>query len=73
MVVLLRSFILICNELGIPEIEYSALSQIIIHKLSIQEWTDLPLDEFTKKKSKLTTEEKRLLVECLKECEGFLK
>jgi len=69
----MRSFVLICNELGIDEIEYSALSRIILHGLSIQEWSDLSLDEFNKKKSELTEEENSLLIVYLKECEGILR
>ena len=69
----MRSFILICNDLGIDEIEYSAISNIIVHGISIQEWSDLKLSEFTKKKSELTEKENRLLIDYLKRCEEILR
>lgn len=69
----MRSFILICNDLGIDEIEYTAISNLIVHGISIQEWSDLELSEFTKKKSELTQKENRLLIDYLKRCEEILR
>lgn len=69
----MRSFILICNDLGIEEIEYSTILKIIVHGISIQEWSDLKLIEFMKKKSELTEKENRLLIDYLKRCEEILR
>ena len=35
-----RSFILMCNELGISDIECMKISRKLVHGITIEEWAD---------------------------------
>lgn len=73
MVVLLRSFVLVCQELGISNIEYDGLLSKEINGITIQEWADYSLYQFIENESLLTEIQKNQLTVYLKKCEDVLK
>jgi len=73
MVVLLRSFVLICQELGISNIEYCDLILEKIDNITIEQWSDYNVENFKARQSLLSDEQKRILSIYLKKCEEMLK
>jgi len=73
MVALLRSFVLICQELGINNIEYCDLILEKIDNITIQEWSDYNVEHFKARQALLSEEQKRILAIYLKKCEELLK
>jgi len=68
-----RSFILMCNELGILDIEYMKISRKMVHGITIEEWADYDKKKFLDAQRLLTDSEKGVLVSYLKSCEGILR
>ncbi len=68
-----RSFIVVCNELGISDIECMPFSQIMIHGITVEQWADYSKEEFLKHQRLLTDNEKEVLAFYLKICEGILR
>ena len=72
MVVSMRSFILVCQELGIENAEYSNIVSKKIHGFSIEEWVNFNTEDFIKYQSQLSRHEKIELWDYLLRCQEVL-
>jgi len=68
----LRSFILVCQELDIPNIEYQNIPNKQVGKITVQQWADYSVEQFLEEYNKLSRVEKMILVESLIICEEIL-
>lgn len=68
-----RSLALICQELGITNIEFANILGKEIDGLSIEEWANQNLDQFLESQELLSDEQKRILKLYLKKCEEMLR
>ena len=73
MVVLLRSLSIICQDLGIPNIELYPVLSLVIDGLSIEEWANQNVEQFQESQELLTGDQKRILSLYLKKVEQMLK
>ena len=67
-----RSFVLVCQELGIPNIEYHNIARKQVRGTSVQEWADFDVTQFTEHQKLLTQSEKEILSSYLSKCEKKL-
>jgi len=72
-VVLLRSLSIICNDLGIPNIEIYPILSLVIDGLSIEEWANQNVEQFQESQELLSADQKRILSLYLKKVEQMLK
>ena len=68
-----RSFVLVCQELGIPNIEYHNIARKQVRGTSVQEWADFDVLQFTEHQKLLSQFEKETLTSYLKECMEALR
>ena len=73
MVVLLRSLSIICQDLGISNIEFYPILSLEIDGLSIEEWANQNVEQFQESQELLTGDQKRILSLYLKKVEQMLK
>lgn len=69
--VLLRSLAIVCQELGIPDVE-TILKQEI-DGLSIEQWANQNLEQFLESQELLSDKQKKILAQYLKQCEEVLR
>lgn len=68
----LRSFIVVCDELGIPNFESMNISKASVGGISIEQWADMGKEEFIQEVQNLSVAKKSLLEKYLKKCEELL-
>lgn len=71
--VFLRSLSIICQELGIPDIEIHHILSLEIDGLSIEEWANQNLQQFQESQELLNENQKRILSLYLKKVEEMLR
>ena len=71
--VLLRSLSIICQELGIPDIEIRPILSLEIDELSIEQWANQNVEQFQVSQKLLTIDQKRTLSLYLKKVEQILQ
>jgi len=72
-VVLLRSLSIICQDLGIPNIEIYPILSLEIDGLSIEQWANQNIEQFVESQELLSLDQKRILSLYLKKVEQMLK
>jgi len=72
-VVLLRSLSIICNDLGILNIEIYPILSLAIDGLSIEQWANQNVEQFQESQELLSLDQKRILSLYLKKVEQMLK
>lgn len=73
MVVHLRSLSIICQDLGIPNIEFYPILSLEIDGLSIEEWANQNVEQFQESQELLSADQKRILSLYLKKVEQMLR
>ena len=73
MVVLLRSLSIICQDLGISNIEMYPILSLEIDGLSIEQWANQNIEQFLESQELLSGDQKRILSLYLKKVEQMLK
>ena len=73
MVVLLRSLSIVCQELGIPNIEIYPILSLEIDGLSIEQWANQNVEQFQESQELLSADQKRILSLYLKKVEQMLR
>ena len=73
MVVLLRSLSIICQDLGIPNIEFYPILSLETDGLSIEQWANQNVNQFQESQELLSNDQKRILSVYLKKVEQMLK
>ena len=73
MVVLLRSLSILCQELGIPNIEIYPILSLEIDGLSIEQWANQNVEQFQESQELLSADQKRILSLYLKKVEQMLR
>lgn len=73
MVVLLRSLSIVCQELGIPNIEIYPILSLEIDGLSIEQWANQNVEQFQESQELLSIDQKRILSLYLKKVEQMLR
>lgn len=68
----MRSFVVVCNELGISNFESMNVSGAIIGGITIEQWADMNKKEFAQNSQNISADEKLLLAKYLKKCEELL-
>ncbi len=68
----LHSFVLVCHDLGMPNVEYEYLIRQKIADKSIEQWANYSVNEFTRYQKMLSPSEKDALAEYLVQCEKKL-
>jgi len=69
----MRSLSVICQELGIPDIEIHDILSLEIDGLSIEEWSNQNLEQFQESQQLLSENQKRILSLYLKKVEEMLR
>jgi len=72
-VVFMRSLSVVCNELGIPDMEIHDILSLEIDGLSIEEWANQNLEQFQESQELLSENQKRILSLYLKKVEEMLR
>lgn len=68
----MRSLYVICNELGIPDLEIHDILILEIGGLSIEEWANQNVKQFQESQKLLDDDQKRILSLYLKKVEEML-
>jgi len=69
----MRSLSVICNELGIPDLEIRDILILEIGGLSIEEWANQNVKQFQESQKLLDEDQKRILSLYLKKVEEMLR
>jgi len=69
----MRSLSVICQELGIPDIEIHNILSLEIDGLSIEEWANQNVQQFQESQQLLDDNQKRILSLYLKKVEEMLR
>jgi len=69
----MRSLAVICQELGIDDMEVSNILSLEIDGLSIEEWANQNLQQFQESQELLSDSQKRILSLYLKKVEEMLR
>jgi len=69
----MRSLSVICNELGIPDLEIHDILILEIGGLSIEEWANQNVKQFQESQKLLDDDQKRILSLYLKKVEEMLR
>ncbi len=73
MVVLMRSLSILCQELGIPNIEIYPVLSLEIDGLSIEQWANQNVEQFQESQELLSADQKRILSLYLTKVEQMLR
>jgi len=69
----MRSLAIVCQELGIPDMETFHILSLEIDGLSIEEWSNQNVMQFQESQELLSSDQKRILAIYLKKVEEILK
>ena len=68
-----RSFVVVCTEIGIHDIEIMDMLKFQIHGFSIEQWANCNITEFMYNQQTLSDYEKIVLADYLRKCEVFIR
>lgn len=65
----LRSFLVVCSELNIPDLEYiTSVAGMKINHISVQQWADMDTKQFILESASLDETQKKTLKDSLRSC-----